>query len=156
MLTKRSFVLLLLALLPACAAPMALPKEFVELKDSGEGWRAITSDDARLRVRDLSDPSPGGVEFWADTLRLDLVQGRGYEQVGSGEAKNKAGVAGRWLEFAANVQGERIGYLVAVWVVEPWLPFSDPFLRVVESAAPDAVFRARVDAVREALATVRG
>lgn len=140
----------------ACAAPMTLPKEFVELKDPGDGYRAVTSDDGRLRLRDLDDPTEGGVEFWADTLRLDLVQQRGYEQVDAGEVKNREGATGRWFQFAANVQGERVGYLVAVWVVDPWWPTSPKFLRVVEFAARDEVFRARLEAVRAALATVRG
>lgn len=155
MATLRSvFSLLLLVLATACAAPLTLPKEFVELKDAGEGYRAVTSDDARLRVRDLAEPTAGGVEFWAETLRSDLVQQRGYEPVDAGEVKNQDGVAGRWYQFAANVAGERVGYFVAVWVVDPAL--GPPFLRVVEFAARDEVFRARLDAVRAALATVRG
>jgi hypothetical protein len=157
MATLRSVSFLLLLLLAtACASPMTLPKEFVELKDPGEGYRAVTSDDARLRVRDLAEPTAGGVEFWAETLRSDLVQQRGYEPVDAGEVRNQAGVAGRWYQFAANVAGERVGYFVAVWVVDPWWPLSPPFLRVVEFAGRDEVFRARLDAVRAALATVRG
>lgn len=157
MMTLRSvLVLLSLVLATACAAPMKLPKEFVELRDAGEGWRAVTSDDARLRVRDLAEPTAGGVEFWAETLRMDLVQQRGYEQVDAGEVKNQDGATGRWYQFAANVAGERVGYFVAVWVVDPSWPLSAPFLRVVEFAARDEVFRARLEAVRAALATVRG
>jgi hypothetical protein len=144
------------AMLGACrSAPMQLPAGFVELRDAGEGWRAITSDGARLRVRALDDPSIAPAQFWIDTLRADLVQ-RGYELIGSGEVKNAAGGDGRWLELAANVRGERVGYLVAVWPVEPSFPFGDPFLRVVELAARDDVFRVHVDAVRSALSTVRG
>ncbi len=143
----------------ACAAPLTLPADFVQLRDRGEGWRAITSDDARVRVRDLVDPTEGGVEFWAMTLRNDLVDQRGYEEVGNGEVKNQAGAVGRWFEFVANVQGERVSYLAVIWVVPPtlaWLGIGKPSLRVVEFAAKDAVFRARIDAVRAALPTVRG
>jgi hypothetical protein len=137
----------------ACAAPMQPPQDFVELRDAGEGWRAVTSDGGRLRVRDLAEPTTAGVGFWADSLRLDLLQ-RGYEHAGDGEVKNADGAAGRWLEFTANVRGERVGYLVALWFVEPWL--GSPYVRVVEFAARDDVFRAHADAVRAALATVRG
>jgi hypothetical protein len=139
----------------ACAAPMQPPADFVVLKDPGEGFRAITSDDARLRVRDLAEPTKGGLDFWVDTLAQDLGA-RGYERKDQGEVKNAAGGIGRWLTFAANVQGEKVGYLVAVWVVEPTLPWGAPFLRVAEFAAVDAVFQARVEAVKAALATVRG
>jgi len=126
-------LLVLVAFAAGCAAPMTLPKEFVELKDPGDGFRAVTSDDARLRVRDLAEPTEGGVDFWIETMRLDLVQQRGYEQVADGEVKNRDGDGGRWFQFAANVQGERVGFFVAVWVVDPW--WRKPFLRVVEFAA---------------------
>jgi hypothetical protein len=152
-LRSLPFVALLLA--AACAAPMRPPADFVVLQDAGEGFRAITSDDARLRVRDLAEPTKGGLDFWTDTLAQDLVA-RGYERKDQGEVKNAAGGIGRWLTFAANVQGETVGYLVAVWVVEPTLPWGAPFLRVAEFAAVDAVFQARVEAVKAALATVKG
>ena len=117
----RSLPLVALLLAAACAAPMRPPADFVVLQDAGEGFRAITSDDARLRVRDLAEPTKGGLDFWTDTLAQDLVA-RGYERKDQGEVKNAAGRTGRWLAFAANVQGEKVGYLVAVWVVEPTLP----------------------------------
>jgi hypothetical protein len=139
----------------ACAAPMRPPADFVVLKDPGEGFRAITSDDARLRVRDLADPTVGTLAFWIDTLKQDLVA-RGYELKDEGEAKNADGGAGRWLSFAANVQGEKVGYLVAVWQVDASLPWRKPALRVAEFAAAYAVFEARLPAVKEALATVEG
>jgi hypothetical protein len=138
----------------ACAAPMQPPPDFVVLKDPGEGFRAVTADDARLRVRDLAEPTAGGIAFWSEALRADLLQ-RGYELVASGAAKAAGGRVGQWHEFAANVQGERVGYLVAVWVVEPSWLFRGGALRVVEFAAKHDVFKARVDAVRAALGTVR-
>ncbi len=156
MAARRWLALVTCALAAACASPpMQVPADFVVLQDAGEGWRAVTSDGARLRVRDLADPTSATAEFWADALRLDLEQ-RGYELTHSGEAKNLAGGDGRWLELAANVRGERVGYLVALWVVEGSLPTSSPFLRVVEFAAREDVFRAHVEAVRSALSTVRG
>jgi hypothetical protein len=145
-----------LALLAACAAPLTLPKEFVELRDAGDGYRAITSDDARLRVRDMSDETPGGVEFWAETLRADLLQ-RGYEAVDAGDVSNVEGATGKWFQFVANVQGERNGYFVALWVLEgnPLL-LTKRRVRLVEFTAREDVFTARLPAVRASLATVRG
>jgi hypothetical protein len=155
-MTTRCLFLLVWIAAAACAAPMPVPKEFVELKDYGYGWRAITSDDARLRVSDQTEPTEGGIEFWAETLRLDLVNQRGYEQVATGEVQNAAGTTGRWYQFAANVRGEKVGYLVAVWVVDPWWPLSSNFLRVAEFAARDEVFKARLEVVLASLSTVRG
>jgi hypothetical protein len=61
----------------ACAAPMQPPADFVVLKDPGEGFRAITSDDARLRVRDLAEPTKGGLDFWVDTLAQPVASAAG-------------------------------------------------------------------------------
>ena len=68
----RSLAFVAVAFAAACAAPMQPPADFVVLKDPGEGFRAITSDDARLRVRDLAEPTKGGLDFWIDTLAQDL------------------------------------------------------------------------------------
>lgn len=140
----------------ACATPITLPDDFVVLGGSGEGHRAVTADDARLRVRSLGEPTEGSIEFWSETLRNDLVQQRGYELVGSGEVNDSGGQSGRWLEFATNVRGERVGLLIAVWERRSWLPWLfAPQLQVVEFAAPEPVFGSRVAAVRAALASVR-
>ena len=151
----RLAAILLLVFATACAAPITLPKGFVELRDGGQGYRAVTSDGARLRVRDLTEPTGGGVEFWTETLRLDLVQQRGYQQIDAGEVKDAAGEPGQWLRFAANVDGERFGFLVAVWSHDPWWPLASNYLRVVEFTAREEVFAAHVEAVQQALATVR-
>ena len=104
----------------ACAAPMQPPADFVVLKDPGEGFRAITSDDARLRVRDLAEPTKGGLDFWVDTLAQDLGA-RGYERKDQGEVKNAAGRTGRWLAFAANVQGEKVANVPEEKILETLL-----------------------------------
>ncbi|MCK5945384.1 MAG: hypothetical protein KAI24_25565 [Planctomycetes bacterium] len=144
----------LLALLAGCATPITLPDTFVQLRDAGEGFRAITSDDARVWVRHLYEPTEGDVAFWADTLERDFVEERGYELVAEGEVPRRDGKVGRWLEVTANVDGERVDYLVAVWVDPAWFGGGN-WLRVVEFAARRDVYEQRVDAVKAALATVR-
>jgi hypothetical protein len=146
-------VLAVLATFAACAFPLQLPKEFVELRDRGDGHRAVTADDARLRVRDLPEATEGSVDFWADTLGNDCVQQRGYELVERGEVKDRDGVAGRWLQFSANVAGEKTGVLVALWVRTR--TFGNSYLQVAEFAARHDVFTARLPAVKQALATLR-
>jgi hypothetical protein len=149
------FLFTLLGLLTACATPpITLPADFVELRDPGEGFRAVTADDARLRVRDLEEETDAGAVFWAGTLKSDLVQ-RGYEIVGEGAIGDRTGVQGQWLEWVANAQGERVGYLVAVWPRERGLLRQRPYLQVVEFMARDAVYQQRVEAVRKALGSVQ-
>lgn len=133
--------------LGACSLPIQLPKDFVQLEEYEE-FHAVTGDDARLSIREFEDPHEAPLEFWAQAVEYDFTQQRGYQLVGSGEVRNHSGLPGRWLECAADVSGERTGYLVAIWV--------DGYeVQVVEFAARADVFKARVEGVRAALATVR-
>ena len=154
MRNRSWFLFTLLSLLAACQTPITPPPEFVELQDPGEGYRAVTADDARLRVRNLDDETAADAKFWAGTLKSDLTQ-RGYEPVGEGAIADRTGVQGQWLEWVANAQGERVGYLVAVWPRTKGLLRQRPYLQVVEFMARDAVYQQRVEAVRKALGSVQ-
>lgn len=138
----------LFLLFAGCATQIDLPKDFLQLSD-GVQFQAVTGDDARVWIRDFEDPDAASREFWAQAVEYDFVQQRGYELIAKGEVKNRSGAAGDWFECAANVGGERVGYLVAVWV-------SGTKIKVVEFAARDEVWKARVESVRAALRTVRG
>lgn len=146
-------VVLYAALFCLSSCTVTLPKDFVQLGSAGEGTRAVTSDDARLWVRDLWDATPGSVDFWIQTLENDYVE-RGYEVLGRGEVKSRDGEVGRSLELVANVSGQRVGYFVALWVGRHWL-YSGSELRVVEFAAREAVYAARIDSIRAAMADLR-
>lgn len=149
-------LLVLLWVAAACAVPMTVPNGFSQLRERGP-FQATTPDDAVLCVRDVVDPTVGAdAKFWIDALRADFVGQRGYLEVGGGEIQDQAGVGGRWLECTANVRGEKVGYLVAVWMRRGGLFDSgDPYLQVVEFAAREPVYTARIEAVKKALATVR-
>jgi hypothetical protein len=138
----------LFLLFAGCATQIDLPKDFLQLSD-GVQFQAVTGDDARVWIRDFEDPDAASREFWAQAVEYDFVQQRGYELIAKGEVKNHSGTAGDWFECAANVGGERVGYLVAVWV-------SGTKIKVAEFAARNEVFKARVESVRAALRTVRG
>ncbi|MFT4514902.1 MAG: hypothetical protein ACI89X_000165 [Planctomycetota bacterium] len=141
----------------ACATPIELPNAFVELQDSGVGYRAVTSDDARVWVRTLYDATPGNVGFWADSLERDFVLERGYELLEKGAVRNFANRDGRWMEFSTNVRGKRVDYLVAVWSDRRWPAWlaKGDWIQVVEFAASHDVYVERVEAMRAALSTVR-
>ena len=139
--------MLLLGVVPAgCAtARMELPKDFLEL-EGRDDFQAITADDARVWIRRFSDRNEAPLTFWVGVLEQEFTKQRGYEIVKRGEVMSRLG-PGNWFECAANVHGERIGYLVAVWA-------SDGDITVVEFVARAEVFAARVDDVRAALTTV--
>ena len=139
-------IVVLLARQALAGPPIELPPGFVHLKGGGEGFRAQTSDDARLWVRTLNDPSEAPIEFWAEVLVKDLLQ-RGYELRGSGDVRDRSGTVGRWLEFDANVQGERMHYRIAVWA-------DGTAVQVVEYGAVGEAYGKHLPAVEKALTTL--
>jgi hypothetical protein len=144
----RGATLAVLALFAqACAISMRLPKDFLQLEHSDD-LQAVTGDDARIWAREFEDENEAPLPFWAAAVEHDLVQQRGYELIAKGEVEGKRSAAGVWFECAANVGGERIGYLLALWV-------HGHEVRVVEFTARAEVFAARVAAVTKALPTVR-
>lgn len=147
--SARAWVTILVLCVAAagCAtARMDLPKDFLELEDRRD-FQAVTADDARIWIREFSDRNEAPLEFWIGVLTHEFTKQRGYELVKQGAVTASLGT-GNWFECAANVRGERIGYLVAVWA-------SDGDITVVEFAARAEVFAARVEEVRAALTTVR-
>ena len=142
-----TLLFLLAAIAGGCAAPIRLPKDFLVL-DAKSGYQAVTGDDARVWIREFDDPNEASLSFWAKAVEHEFTQQRGYDLVAKGTVKNRRGHEGAWFECAANVRGERIGYLVAIWV-------DGDEVQVVEFAARADVFAERVEAVRAALPTVR-
>jgi hypothetical protein len=125
---------------------MDLPKDFLELEGRSD-FQAVTADDARVWIRQFSDRNEAPLAFWVGVLEHEFTHKRGYELVKKGDVNASLGT-GNWFECVANVRGERIGYLVALWA-------SDGEITVVEFAARAEIFAARVDGIREALTTVR-
>lgn len=152
---RTASLLMLIFGMAACAVPIEVPKSFVKLRDRGEGYRATTNDDARLWVREMWDATEAEVEFWAGALERDLVEQRGYQKVDGGSVKNSDGNEGRWLEFTANVGGERVDYMVAVWAAPKWWVLGGGTdITVVEFAAHHDVYAERIASVRAALNSV--
>jgi hypothetical protein len=144
---KRAVAVVALALCAACSVSMRLPDDYLRLEDR-EDLQAITGDDARIWAREFYDANAAPLAFWAQALEHDFVQQRGYEVIAKGSIAGRRRAAGSWIECAAAVGGERVGYLIGIWVDGNWI-------RVVEFAARSEVFAARVDAVRQMLPTVR-
>lgn len=153
----KSWLVLSLVLLAGCATTMELPSDFSQLRHSAN-FRATTSDDAVLQVQEVLDPTmKSEPKFWIDALRSDFVGQRGYVETGAGEVTDGEGAVGQWVEFSGGLRGEKVGYLVAVWVRRGGLfGLGKARLRVVEFGGREAVYGVRVEAVKKALATVRG
>ncbi len=157
-LGKNPFLLFAFGLtlgLASCVTPLQVPEGFVQMKQRGE-LLARTGDNGVLRVYEVSDPTKASdAAFWLEALRSDFVGQRGYRETGSGEIADVDGVTGRWLTCSATVGGVPVGHLIAVWTRT-----SGPFgigprqLQVVEFAAQEPVYSARIEAVKKSLSTV--
>jgi len=133
----------------SCAAPLQLPPGFLVLHEGDGDHRAVSGDDARVWYRRFEGNHDAGREFWRTAVEFEFLQQRGYELVGQGVVRDRDGNEGDWLECVANVGGERVGYLVAVWV-------HGETIHVVEYGARAAVYAVHVEQVRAALATFQG
>lgn len=150
-LTRRAGLVALAALLTGCSLTMDLPPDFLRLHPP-RPLRAATPQDATLQVREFADAEGGTLDFWYAALRTNLVDARGYEPTQEAAVQDGAGRSGKLLRCMTTYQGERMGYLVAVFVIEGWRSNS---IRVVEFTAREAEFAQRVDAVQTAIATLR-
>jgi len=135
---------------------MTVPGDFLALDTPGSEVKATTSDEARLWVREFSDPDSGTARFWADTLRHEFVEKRGYTLLHTAPVRDGAGREGVEMRFATTVDGTPRGYLVALFVVESSLPWQSNSIRVVEFVSERSGFDKYVDSVHEAIATLEG
>lgn len=135
-----------------CGIGMDLPEPFLQLHTSGRELKATTPDDARLWVREFEDQDQGGLPFWAATLHNELTGSRGYELIEQSELRDGSGCPGRLFELRALVDGERWGYLVAVFVrAGTW----SNTICVAEFVAREDTFTTHAPAIRTALTTLR-
>lgn len=153
-MSARASSLLIVAALPlgSCAIQMDLPQEFLVLQTSGDQLKATTPEDARVWVREFADPDGGTLDFWAATLKNDLIDNRGYRLQREDDVQDGSGRPGRLMELLATVGGEQQGYLVAVFTV-PGM-FGDS-VRVLEFAARKEVYDRHVESVRAAISTLQ-
>ncbi len=150
--SRMAVFLAALFLLGACSISMALPGEFLQLESDGSELKATTPDDARLWVRQFEDRDRGDLQFWAESLKLDLVRNRGYELVEETELRDGEGREGVQMQFALTTQGEPHGYLVALFVFEAT---SANMILTGEFVAPPPVFEEHLEAVQASLLTIQ-
>lgn len=152
-----SSVTRLAALLALCGALATLggcitltpPPRFLVVEDGVSSWKAVTPEDSRLWVRVFDDEDGGGLAFWQDALKADLVDNRGYVLVSEGEAK-AGGVVGREYILETTVHGRPVRELLTLFVTSGL--FAD-HVHVIEYVADKDAFEAELAAVRAAVAT---
>lgn len=111
-------------------------------------YKAVSAEGVSLAMRQEDNPEGGTVEFWAAALKNQLVGARGYTLRGESAAASADGVAGKRMDFTANLQGRDMAYLVAVWV-------EGKAIIIVEAGGPKEKFAADRAKIEAALKTVR-
>jgi len=154
-MAQRSIVFILPALpvlLGGCLAIEA-PEDFVVLDRGSRDLRAVTPDEARLRVRDFRNPEGGDLAFWSKVLKKDFVEGRGYALIDERKVADNMGREGEEFLFAVDGKKGAYRYLVRISLVKGTL--RRKFIRVAEFAAPPDVFVRHEENVRTAFNTIR-
>ena len=107
-------------LVPAtgCVPQMETPDGYVRLQNPAWTYarKFVSADGVYVGVRKSQSAEGGSLDFWATAVRNELVQSKGYTLVKTAEITNADGTAGRCMDFAASIEGRRLGYVVALWV----------------------------------------
>lgn len=144
-------VVVALSLGSACVT-MTPPERFLVVDESGSQLKATTPEESKLWLRDFPDSDKGGLAFWRDALKADLVDNRGYLLISEGPVQDGAGTPGHELVLESTVNGQTVRELLALFVYPGWF---DDTIRVVEYVAEKPTFDKEVDAVRKSLSTIQ-
>ncbi len=148
---ELSLLLCVLGALGCKTVELGLSPRFLVVDRTPESLDAMSSDDARVRVRDFTAPG-GDLEFWVDALRRNLVDGRGYVLLEEGKVV-ASGVGGHAMTLEVSVGGRAVRYRVAVFVKVQ--KKDESAIRVVEYVADKAGFERHLPDVNGAIATMR-
>jgi hypothetical protein len=151
-LFRRIAVLALLVATAGCRMAIEAPEEFLQMSSNARELRLTTAGEARLWVREFTDPDRGDLDFWAKALQNDLVERRGYRLVETGTLTDARGSEGIATRYETTLGGETCGYLTAIWVDAGG---GEHTIRTAEFVAPLDEFEARLESVRTALATLK-
>ncbi|MCX8037852.1 MAG: hypothetical protein N3D11_12545 [Candidatus Sumerlaeia bacterium] len=113
----------LLTLVDGCVFRMTTPENFVRVKQSiwtPSAFHALTPQEDKLLVRHFTSGEKQTLKFWADTLRNNLVEERGYTLREEGEFKTDAGLAGHRFLFEITMSDVPYCYELVVFVTQTW------------------------------------
>ena len=145
-------VAVLLVCLASGCVGIEEPSGFLVIERGRKELKAITADEAKLRVGYVSDRDQGGLDFWAKALRTEFVENRGYAPISEQEAGDDKGRRGHEFVLDATLEGIPHRYLCTATVLEGW--WRDR-IRLAEFVAPTEIFDTYLGDVRKAFRTIR-
>lgn len=128
------------------------PDGFLVVEQSRDEFRAVSSDEAKLWVREFKDRLQGDYGFWVDALKNDFEENRGYTLLSEQEVTDDKGRTGLELLIEVTADGGPQRYLITVFVREGM--FSNT-IRVAEFVAAKTVFDEHLEGVRSAVRSLR-
>jgi hypothetical protein len=128
------------------------PDRFLVVERGTDVLKAITPDEAKLWVREFSDPDGGSLDFWSDALKSDFVSNRGYTLLEEHAVKDHGGEKGLELLFELTAAGAAQRYLAVLFVYEGCCANT---IRTIEFVAPRDLFERYAADVRKSVATIR-
>jgi len=135
-----------------CAAhTMTLPANFVPFDKPGAGpyiVRGVSADGVVAGLRTQENRKEATLDFWAEAVKNELVEGRGYKFQAAEDIRAAGGQAGRLLSFTSESSGVDFTYLVALYV----LP--DTIILAEAGGKTDAL-KPKLADIKKALATVK-
>ncbi len=134
------------------AVDLSMPEGFLIVNRKRKEVKAVTSNDAKLWVRELAVSKNGSIKFWADALVNHLVTNRGYELIDARIISGKHGREGRELTFDVVAGGVPSRYLVTLFVRRRPFWSRNNAIRVIEFVAPRNEFEEYVTQLHESKA----
>ena len=150
MRTVLPAVLLLVA--NAACISYAPPARFLVTERTCDEAKALTPEESKVWLRTFEDDKRGGLAFWVDALKDDLLKTRGYILIEESEVQTGGGTPGKALVLETSPQGRATRELLAVFVNSGL--FADE-IRVLEYVAEQPAFMQEVGGVRGSLKSLR-
>lgn len=147
----RVCLVLLAVVLGGCRTlNVPLGDRFVVTARERDQFRAVSADEAQVRVQDWKEQG-GDLAFWAKALRRNLVEERGYVVISEQDTRDGRGQPGREFLFETTVRGRTVRYLLVLFVTHQRND-DESRIRVVEYVADKPLFDAYLPDVRRGIA----
>lgn len=119
---------------------MKMPEGFLVVDRRRHDVKAVTSDSALLRLRQLDAPKSGAIDFWAESLRNHLAAKGSYDLVEQHVVRDRRGRKGREMTFDVMTAGVLKRYMVTLFLHESPFWFQRNTLKITEFLSPTNVF----------------
>ena len=110
---------LALAALAGCKTfELKTPKGYVTYYRASTYYRAVSPDNAVIRIRSWPNKPKGSLKFWSEVVERELRYSLGYKMAKKSDVATSAGNKGVRLDFTVASRGRLHTYIVAIFVTK--------------------------------------